>query len=133
MSALSDFLIVRLQVCKLVLSLDPEGDPAGALFCVDYYALRSEQFEYLERLADELDAERSLRVLPNFAFSLAMARFRLEERQNRCDKNGHRFLAKFLRCAFKMNAEMLSFRVHSNQCGMLVEKWVPHAGNRTTP
>ncbi|GAQ83343.1 hypothetical protein KFL_001440300 [Klebsormidium nitens] len=70
-----------LEVCKLVLSLDPEGDPAGALFCVDYYALRSEQFDYLERLADELDAERSLRVLPNFAFSLAMARFRLEERQ----------------------------------------------------
>lgn len=70
-------------MCKLILSLDPEGDPAGALFCIDYYALRSEQYEYLERLADEFGGERSLHVLPNMAFSLAMARFRLEERQKR--------------------------------------------------
>ncbi len=62
-----------LEFAKLLLALDPE-DPLGALCCVDYFALRAQQFRFLHRLADEFDGDGSLRLLPNFAFSLALAR-----------------------------------------------------------
>ena len=41
-----------LEVCKLLLSLDAE-DPLGACLCIDYYALRAGQPEFVPRLAAE--------------------------------------------------------------------------------
>ncbi|MCO5611901.1 hypothetical protein L7F22_066160 [Adiantum nelumboides] len=69
-----------LEVCKLLLNLDTD-DPLGALFSIDYFALRAEQYEWLERLADCYNTDSSLRLFPNFSFSLAVARFYLEQRQ----------------------------------------------------
>ncbi|KAK9829524.1 hypothetical protein WJX72_006318 [[Myrmecia] bisecta] len=65
-----------LECAKLLLALDPE-DPMGALCCIDYFVLRAQQFAYLQRLADEYSGDSSLALLPNFSFSLALARFRL--------------------------------------------------------
>ena len=64
-----------LECCKLLLALDPE-DPMGALFFVDYLALRAGDPAFLQRLADEYSPDVSLPLLPNFAFSLALAKFR---------------------------------------------------------
>ena len=36
-----------LEVAKLTLSLDPEDDPVGLLTCIDYYALRAQQYSFL--------------------------------------------------------------------------------------
>eukprot|EP00897_Mesotaenium_endlicherianum_P004793 jgi/Mesen1/4341/ME000022S03629 len=69
-----------LEVCKLLLSLDPE-DPLGALFSIDYYALRAEQYEWLHHFCDHYDSQTSLALFPNFAYSLALARYHLEHQQ----------------------------------------------------
>lgn len=65
-----------LEVCKLLLSLDAE-DPLGACLCIDYYALRAGQPEFVPRLAAEFRrAGAPLSLLPNAAFSAALARRR---------------------------------------------------------
>lgn len=66
-----------LEVCKFLLSLDSD-DPKGALFCIDYFALRSQQYKWLEQFAEEYQCDNSLWLFPNFSFSLAIARFYLE-------------------------------------------------------
>ncbi len=77
-----------LETCKLLLALDP-ADPLGALFLVDYLALRSRSFGWLARFAAEWSPEVTqssngggadsgsggVEMLPNFAFSLALAAF----------------------------------------------------------
>ena len=35
------------EVAKLLLLLDPD-DPSGALFCIDYFALRSQNLRWLQ-------------------------------------------------------------------------------------
>jgi hypothetical protein len=53
----------------------------GALCAIDYYALMSEQYAFIPRLLAEFDSsDCSLALRPGTAFSLALARFRLEER-----------------------------------------------------
>lgn len=71
-----------LEVCKLLLSLDAD-DPLGALFSIDYFALRAEQFKWLEIFAECYSIDSSLALLPNFSFSLAVARFHLENQHKR--------------------------------------------------
>jgi hypothetical protein len=52
------------QVCKLVLSLDPQ-DPMGVLCCMDYYALMAEQYAFIPRLVEDFDSsDRSLALRP---------------------------------------------------------------------
>ncbi|XP_014661903.1 PREDICTED: transcription factor 25-like [Priapulus caudatus] len=64
-----------LEFCKLLLSLDPDGDPLCVLLMIDYYAVKSEQYEYLIRMYMEWEAHRNLSQLPNFAFSVPLATF----------------------------------------------------------
>ncbi|MQL94199.1 hypothetical protein Taro_026857 [Colocasia esculenta] len=66
-----------LEVCKLLLSLDSD-DPMGALFCIDYVALRAQEFEWLEQFVEEYQSDSSLWLFPNFSYSLAVCRFYLE-------------------------------------------------------
>ncbi|XP_059469936.1 ribosome quality control complex subunit TCF25 [Neocloeon triangulifer] len=68
-----------LELSKVVLSLDPEGDPLAMVLVIDLYALRSRQFAWLVRLADEWEASRNLSQLPNIAYSTAVARFHLAQ------------------------------------------------------
>ncbi|XP_065340572.1 ribosome quality control complex subunit TCF25 [Cloeon dipterum] len=66
-----------LELSKVVLSLDPDDDPLAMVLVIDLYALRSRQYSWLVRLADEWEASRNLSQLPNFAYSTAVARFHL--------------------------------------------------------
>lgn len=68
-----------LEFCKFLLSLDPDGDPLCTLLMIDYYAIRSEQYDFLVRLFNEWEGHRNLSQLPNFAFSVPLALFHLEE------------------------------------------------------
>ncbi|KAL0720214.1 hypothetical protein Bca4012_034813 [Brassica carinata] len=70
-----------LEVCKLLLSLDTDN-PVGALFCVDYFALRAEEFAWLEEFSEEYHSENSLWLFPNFSYSLAIARVYLEKTES---------------------------------------------------
>jgi tetratricopeptide (TPR) repeat protein len=66
-----------LEVCKLLLSLDPD-DPMGSIFCIDYFAIRAEQYKWLQRFVREYGADRSLSLLPNFSYAFALAQFHVE-------------------------------------------------------
>uniref|UniRef100_A0A1J3CU59 Transcription factor 25 n=1 Tax=Noccaea caerulescens TaxID=107243 RepID=A0A1J3CU59_NOCCA len=70
-----------LEVCKLLLSLDTDN-PVGALFCVDYFALRAEEYAWLEQFSEEYQSDNSLWLLPNFSYSLAIARVYLEKMES---------------------------------------------------
>ncbi|XP_043716492.1 transcription factor 25 [Telopea speciosissima] len=66
-----------LEVCKLLLSLDSD-DPMGAMFCIDYFALRAQEYAWLEWFSEEYSCDNSLWLFPNFSYSLAICRFYLE-------------------------------------------------------
>uniref|UniRef100_A0A0B6ZE96 Transcription factor 25 n=1 Tax=Arion vulgaris TaxID=1028688 RepID=A0A0B6ZE96_9EUPU len=65
------------EFCKLLLSLDPEGDPLDCMNMIDYFALRSEQFDHLIQLEQEVMSFDSLRKVPNFAMSIPLAHFKI--------------------------------------------------------
>lgn len=67
---------------KLLLALDPE-DPLGVLLQLDYLALRSAQYAWLQRFAAQHEGAggQSLPLLPNYAYSLALARFKQVQQQ----------------------------------------------------
>ncbi|VVA12143.1 PREDICTED: mRNAion factor [Prunus dulcis] len=69
-----------LEVCKLLLSLDSD-DPMGAMFCVDYFSLRSMEYAWLERFSEEYKSDNSLWLFPNFSYSLAICRSYLEREE----------------------------------------------------
>jgi hypothetical protein len=81
-----------LEVCKLLLSLDSD-DPMGAIFCIDYFALRAEQYQWLQKFVREYGAERSLPLLPSFALSVALAQFHLEAQ--RSESSSIRYLLQY--------------------------------------
>ncbi|XP_017753189.1 PREDICTED: transcription factor 25 [Eufriesea mexicana] len=66
-----------LEFCKLLLSLDPEGDPLSVILSIDFYALRAKEYEWFIEFCDLWDSARNLTQLPNIAFSLALAHFHL--------------------------------------------------------
>lgn len=72
-----------LEVCKLLLQLDPD-DPMGALATLDYFAVRSGQYEFLHRLVDGTasDVDPAVALLPNMVFSQALAQWYEESQRN---------------------------------------------------
>ncbi|EFA01445.2 ribosome quality control complex subunit TCF25 [Tribolium castaneum] len=64
-----------LEFCKLLLSLDPDGDPLAIKLAIDFYALRAREYNWLIDFADEWETAKNLSQLPNFAFSTAVAHF----------------------------------------------------------
>ncbi|KAJ0053825.1 hypothetical protein Pint_00712 [Pistacia integerrima] len=69
-----------LEVCKLLLSLDSD-DPMGALFCIDYFALRAGEYAWLEQFSENYKSDNSLWLFPNFSYSLSVCRFYLEREE----------------------------------------------------
>lgn len=64
-----------LEFCKLLLSLDPDGDPLAIKLALDFYALRSREYDWLIEFVSEFEGTKNLTQLPNFAFSYAIAHF----------------------------------------------------------
>ncbi|KAM6429960.1 ribosome quality control complex subunit TCF25 isoform 2-T2 [Liasis olivaceus] len=71
-----------LEVCKLVLSLDPENDPLCMLLMVDLLSLRAREYGFLIRMFQEWEGHRNLSQLPNFAFSVPLAYFFLSQQED---------------------------------------------------
>lgn len=63
------------EISKLILSLNPDVDPLAMVLIIDYYALRSKQYNWLVKFYEEYDAIRNLSQLPNMAYSYALALF----------------------------------------------------------
>ncbi|KAL5863198.1 hypothetical protein ACOSQ3_000712 [Xanthoceras sorbifolium] len=73
-----------LEACKLLLSLDSD-DPMGAMFCIDYFALRAGEYAWLEKFSEEYKSDNSLWLFPNFSYSLSVCRFYLEREETSQD------------------------------------------------
>lgn len=65
------------EVCKVLFSLNLD-DPMGSLFCIDYFAIRAEQYQWLKRFVRDYGNDRSWSLLPSFSLSLALAQFHIE-------------------------------------------------------
>lgn len=63
-----------LEVAKLLLTLDWH-DPTGMLFYLDFLAVCARAYEFFQRFIAEWDTGRSILLLPNWAFSLALVTF----------------------------------------------------------
>ncbi|KAI1305329.1 Transcription factor 25 [Halotydeus destructor] len=64
-----------LEFCKVLLNLDPEGDPLCVLLMMDFYALQSGQYDFLIQLYEEWNPIKKLSLLPNYRFSVALAMY----------------------------------------------------------
>lgn len=60
--------------------LDPEGDPLSVLLMIDFYALRSEQYDYLLSLYEEWEPTKRLSLLPNYRYSTSLALFYMSQK-----------------------------------------------------
>lgn len=71
-----------LEYSKFLLSMDP-SDPLFVSFIIDSFCLRSQQYGYLLKLycSSELQ-ENKLQILPNMSYSVALAKFYLESKEN---------------------------------------------------
>jgi hypothetical protein len=61
-----------LELAKLILSLDDE-DPLAIILLIDFYAIRSKQYDFLINLYREWDQKHNLSLLPNMSYSYALA------------------------------------------------------------
>lgn len=60
------------EYSKLLLSLEPENDPLQAIQLIDFYALRSEEYDYVIDFYKKWDRSQKL---PNMSYSVALAHF----------------------------------------------------------
>lgn len=70
-----------LELSKFLLSLDPVDDPLAAVLMIDFYALRAREYEWFVKFCKLWECSRNLSQLPNIAYSLALAHFRLKEQE----------------------------------------------------
>lgn len=66
-----------LELCKVLLSLNPEGDPLAIVLAIDFFALRAKEYEWFIDFCQVWEVSRNLTQLPNIAYSLALAHFHL--------------------------------------------------------
>ncbi|XP_015127170.1 transcription factor 25 [Diachasma alloeum] len=70
-----------LELAKVLLSLDPVGDPMAVVLSIDLYALRAREYEWFIDFCNLWNVERNLTQLPNIAYSLALAYFRVGDKE----------------------------------------------------
>ena len=70
------------ELCKLLYNLSPQQDPFACLLIMDTLALKVENFDFVLEFIDEFDHALNLTLLPNFAYSHALALFYKEVMSN---------------------------------------------------
>ena len=74
-----------LELCKLLYSLDLDADPLGVILMIDFFAIRSSEYQYLIDLYDEFRGSKHLHLMPNMSMSVALACFYLYKQTNNED------------------------------------------------
>jgi len=74
-----------LEICKVLMNLDPSSDPLAMILLVDFYALRSRSFQWLVDFYNIANPSRNLSQMPNFSYSVALATFHLFQESNQQD------------------------------------------------
>ncbi|CAG0909112.1 unnamed protein product, partial [Cyprideis torosa] len=65
-----------LEVTKVTLSFDLASDPLALTLLLDHFALRADEDKWLVDFIDTFEPQRNLTLLPNMAFSRALALFK---------------------------------------------------------
>jgi len=73
------------EFCKLLLGLDHREDSLGALLFIDYYALMSKEYHWLIDFYEYFKESKGLSLLPNFAYSIALAKWHIEKENGQKD------------------------------------------------
>jgi len=73
------------EFCKLLLGLDHKEDSLGALLFIDYYALMSKEYHWLIDFYEYFKESKGLSLLPNFAYSIALAKWHIEKENGQKD------------------------------------------------
>jgi len=68
-----------LEFTKLLINVDPIQDPYCAFLMIDFFALRSNEYKLVIEVFEKLQPFCKLSLLPNWAFSYALAHFHLEK------------------------------------------------------
>ncbi|KAJ3193990.1 Transcription factor 25 [Irineochytrium annulatum] len=90
-----------LEVSKLLLSIDPEEDPLGAMLGLDFYAVKAREFEWFQRLwrewgghgiegSDGAAADVEIVGMPNLEFGIALVEWELENKETNLAAGGTR-------------------------------------------
>jgi hypothetical protein len=81
------------ELSKLILGMDPQGDPMNVLLCIDYYALTSRQCHFIIDLfatqqgavdrfeKNKIPLNGTICDLPNMQFSFALAKYFLNQKE----------------------------------------------------
>lgn len=64
-----------LEFCKLLLSLDIDGDPLASILLLDFYAIKSMQYDFLIEFYTTFNPTKHLNLMPNMSMSTALAYF----------------------------------------------------------
>ncbi|KAK0180617.1 hypothetical protein PV327_002980 [Microctonus hyperodae] len=64
-----------LELCKFLMSLDPDDDPLAIILAIDFYAMRAREYQWFIDFCQYWEEKKNLTQLPNIAYSLALANF----------------------------------------------------------
>lgn len=64
------------------MSLDPEEDPLAVVLMIDFYAIRSKEYQWFCEFCNLWESSRNLQQLPNIAYSLALAYFYMGDNES---------------------------------------------------
>lgn len=78
-----------LELSKLLLSLDCDGDPLAIILLIDLYAIRSSQYNYLIDFYESFDEFKHLSLLPNMLMSTALAYHYLSKQPGQQQKQAY--------------------------------------------
>ena len=108
-----------LDLCKLLLSLNIESDPLGAVLLLDFYAVRSSQYEYLIEFYDTYNSIKHLNLMPNMLMSVALAHFYLHK-QKPSEQQHLKMANELLReCLIRFPALLMDML---DKCGVMADK-----------
>ncbi|XP_065675023.1 ribosome quality control complex subunit TCF25-like [Hydra vulgaris] len=100
-----------LEVCRVLLGLDPADDPLCILLLIDFYAIKSQQYDFFIKLYDDFECSRNVSSLPNCIFSYALCKYYVADRS---EANKH--LEKALVAFPSLLVELM------NACGVTLDK-----------
>lgn len=83
------FIVIgtALELAKLLLGLDYINDPLAAILLIDFYAIRSSQYDFLVEFYECFKASKHLDLMPNMCMSVALANFYLSQAKSAGDRN----------------------------------------------
>ncbi|VDD75946.1 unnamed protein product [Mesocestoides corti] len=64
-----------LEYSKILLLLEPDKDPMAITLALDFFAIVTEEYEFLISFFETWNPKRRLNLLPNFAFSMPLVRW----------------------------------------------------------